>query len=182
MNTLTCQVCGFIWTPKFKEHPMRCGSRPCRSMLWDGHRKGEYRQTHGMTATPTYRSWQSMIDRCRNPNNPRWSAYGGAGVSFDPRWVNFESFLMDMGVRPDGTTLDRFPDRTGDYTKLNCRWATPKEQQNNLRNNVRVEYMGQSKTIREWSDHCGISYVVLVTRLRRGWTPERALNEPVHYK
>lgn len=93
MNTLTCQVCGFIWTPKFKEHPMRCGSRPCRSMLWDGHRKGEYRQTHGMTATPTYRSWKSMIDEFTTERDEEYDIEDTVSVN---HWIF------------DGATFDKY--------------------------------------------------------------------------
>jgi hypothetical protein len=40
-------------------------------------------------------------------------------------------FLIDMGERPKGKTLDRFPNKDGNYTKSNCRWATPKQQRAN---------------------------------------------------
>lgn len=43
-----------------------------------------------------------------------------------------KSFLVAMGDRPVGCTLDR-EDVNGNYSPGNCRWATKKVQQNNLR-------------------------------------------------
>lgn len=72
---------------------------------------------------------ESMIQRCTNPNAPRFERYGGANppVGVCDRWMVFGNFLADMGQRPEGTTLGRFGD-TGDYEPGNCAWQTPKEQ------------------------------------------------------
>ena len=81
--------------------------------------------------TPTYITWQHMLQRCNNPKHHAWARYGGRGVSVCHRWHTFENFLADMGERPNGKTLDRFPNNDGNYEPSNCRWATPKQQVNN---------------------------------------------------
>ncbi len=89
---------------------------------------------HGMTGTPTFSSWANMINRCKNPKCDRWLCYGGRGISVCKRWLKFENFYKDMGVRPKGLTLDRI-NNDGNYTPSNCRWATNIQQANNKRRN-----------------------------------------------
>lgn len=88
---------------------------------------------HGMTNKRVYRSWGGMIQRCLNKNNPAYKNYGGRGIKICDRWLTFENFFEDMGERPAGKSLDRFPNNDKGYCKSNCRWATPTEQQNNTR-------------------------------------------------
>ncbi|TCG09370.1 hypothetical protein BZM27_06105 [Paraburkholderia steynii] len=91
------------------------------------------------------------------------------------RWRNdFSTFLADMGERPVGMTLDRFPDTDGHYEPGNCRWATNREQQNNRRNNVLIEHGGQMKTCTQVAREYGIRPSVFIGRIRRGWSVERA--------
>ena len=90
-------------------------------------------RTHGQTRTPTHTSWSSMWGRCSNPADPAWKYYGARGISVCARWVSFENFLADMGERPEGKTLDRWPNNDGNYEPGNCRWATPAEQNANRR-------------------------------------------------
>lgn len=73
-----------------------------------------------------------MKKRCNNPKNHNYPYYGGRGIRVCERWNDFENFLADMGVRPEGTTLDR-KNSNGNYEPDNCRWATKVEQRNNRR-------------------------------------------------
>lgn len=91
------------------------------------------RSTHGMFNTPIYRTWNAMLQRCENPNNTAYKWYGERGIFVCERWHKFENFLEDMGPRPEGKSIDRWPDNEGNYELGNCRWATSKEQVNNQR-------------------------------------------------
>ncbi len=84
-----------------------------------------------MTDTPTFSSWSHMRDRCKNPNHPKFHHYGGRGIKVCDRWQSFENFYADMGERPAGRTLDRYPNPDGNYEPSNCRWATTLEQRHN---------------------------------------------------
>ena len=95
------------------------------------------RRTHGMSLRePTYLSWRSMKARCLNMNAPDYPQYGGRGIKVCERWLDFENFVEDMGVRPAGMTLDR-KDGNGNYEPSNCRWADEFTQIHNKRKKVK---------------------------------------------
>lgn len=132
---------------------------------------GRANARHGMTASRTHASWSHMLARCA-----AHPSYTSRGIKVCDRWLSFENFLSDMGERPPGTSLDRVDNERG-YEPGNCRWATPKQQQNNTRRNIRVTHNGETKTVRQWADALGVPYQRLLLRLRRGWDFSRAVEE-----
>jgi hypothetical protein len=135
------------------------------------------RTSHGKSATPTYAAWNTMRQRCSNPNNGKFKNYGARGITVCDRWNTFENFLEDMGERPHGLTLDRINNSLG-YFKGNCRWASQQDQQNNRRNNKLVEFDGKTMTVAQWERHLGVAKDFLKRRLLEGFSMERAINTP----
>ena len=118
-----------------------------------------------------------MKTRCDNPTHKAYSRYGGRGITYDPRWINFENFISDMGLKPDSKMeLDRI-DNDKNYCKENCRWTTHKEQTRN-RGGKRATrlYTFNEKTmcIADWAREVGISPQSMQKRLNKGWPLEKA--------
>jgi hypothetical protein len=134
---------------------------------------------HGMSNTPTFSSWQSMLHRCYTPSAPDYPRYGGRGIVVCERWQeSFEAFYADMGLRPPGTTLDR-KDVNGNYEPENCRWATLTEQSNNKRNSRLLTFQGETLTATQWARRLGWSKGIILGRLYAGWTVEKTLTTPL---
>lgn len=143
---------------------------------------GKANTTHGhsspVTRSHTYRSWETMKSRCFNASDPSFKDYGARGIAVCYEWLNFERFLIDMGERPRGTTLDRI-DVNGDYKKDNCKWETAKKQQRNKRNNRLVTFEGEKMPLIVLAEKTGVPYQRLWERIvRHGWSAEDAVRKP----
>lgn len=131
---------------------------------------------------PYNRTYTSMVCRCENPASNRYAIYGARGVRVCSRWrkrkEGFWNFVVDMGERPEGFTLDRI-DSDGDYEPSNCRWADRFQQARNRKTNRVISYKGKTQTLVEWSEELGIELTILTSRLYNGWTEHRALSTKV---
>lgn len=97
--------------------------------------------THGYSHTRLYKIWCGMKDRCYNPNNKRYSDYGGRGIFICDEWLHdfvaFKDWAYQNGyddTAPFGEcTIDRANNDDG-YTPYNCVWSNLTQQAHNKRN------------------------------------------------
>jgi hypothetical protein len=105
---------------------------------WNRSRRGplNHRYTSGLSRHPLYNTWQRMMSRCQNPQDPNYAYYGGRGIGVCDAWRDEAVFItwieQNLGPRPEGMTLDRI-DNDGDYEPGNVQWATWTAQRRNQR-------------------------------------------------
>lgn len=148
------QSCGCLWKERFRNIP-------------HGHDASRLRAKFNRE----YRIYRGMKTRCSNPNIECYKDYGGRGITVCDRWLeSFENFFEDMGPCPTPQhSIDRWPNNeTGLYEPGNCRWGTDEQQRRNKRNNIWIEYNGESKIKEDWLTVFGIKNVHLKHRLDRG--------------
>lgn len=125
--------------------------------------------THGLSKTKLYKTWAGMKERCYNPNNKNYSIYGGRGIKICKEWledfINFYEWAIKNGYT-EKLTIDRI-DVNGNYEPSDCRWATQREQCNNWRRNIIIDYKGHHGTIAEVARELNIKYTTLYQRLFR---------------
>lgn len=131
---------------------------------------------HGMAATKTYKSWHAMIQRCEGKGGHE--SYPARGITVCDAWINFDGFFADMGIRPNGSTLDRVDNKKG-YSKDNCRWATPKEQSNNRNNTKYVTVHGETMPLIYACQKYNIGISAIRHRLRKLMSDQDAFTKPL---
>ena len=131
-----------------------------------------------------YKIYKSMVLRCNYKKNENYYLYGGRGISVCEEWKQFDAFCdwaLANGYNETANfgecTLDRI-DSNGNYTPENCRWVSMKVQNNNRRNNHRVTFNGETKTVTQWEELMGLWHGAINYRLSRGWSVEDAICKP----
>lgn len=77
------------------------------------------------------------------------------------------------------TSIDRFPNKNGNYCPGNYRWATHREQSNNTRANRIITYKNKSKTMAEWARYLNVPYYILNSRInQQKWSEIKVLLTP----
>lgn len=138
---------------------------------------------HGGFGGRLYTIWNSMRQRCYNPNNNAYHNYGGRGISICSEWNNFAVFrewAYSTGYKEDAPrgafTIDRI-DVDGDYSPNNCRWSSMKDQSNNKRGTLYLEYNYERKPLSEWASIIGVDYTTIWRRYHNGLSTSEILNQ-----
>ena len=166
----TCD-CGkeiFVRHTRLTHGQKSCGCHATKMLV---ERNTKHNQRHSRL----YAVWRGLRSRCNNTKYPNYRDYGGRGISVCKEWdntddgfQNFYEWSMDNGYS-DELTIDRI-DNDGNYEPSNCRWATPKQQCNNRRSNVFLNYKGLIHTVSEWSEIIQIDSSVIYQRIYKGWS------------
>lgn len=118
-----------------------------------------------------------MLSRCTYSYNPSYSRYGGRGIKVCERWLKFENFLEDMGVRPPGTCIER-DNSDLDYTPSNCSWASTKTQ--GKEKQKLFTHAGKTMSLTAWAAEKGMSLKTLSGRMNKyGMSFDQAISKKV---
>jgi hypothetical protein len=173
--TCTC-VCGKTTvTMRWRLYDGTCTSCGC----YQQECRSRQTRTHGMSRTPVFRVYMTMIARCHNPKASNYARYGGRGIVVCDEWrESFEAFYRDMGDRPSEDHSIEREDNNGPYSRENCRWATRDEQTSNTRRTRRLTFKGRTETLTVWARETGLSVGTLWARVvTLGWPAHRALTQ-----
>lgn len=142
-------------------------TKSCGCWGWSKEARSAQAHTHGFYGTGTYSSWRAMKARIKTREEYKH-------ISIDPAWERFEQFLLDMGPRPEGYSLERV-DNSGNYCKTNCCWIPRGEQAKNTRRQIWFAYGRKNMILSDWCRNQGLPYDRVRARIKRGWSIAQAL-------
>lgn len=149
---------------------------------------------HWLKGTYFYKKYNSITQRCNNKNIKEYKNYWWRWIKCE--WNSFEEFKNDMYESylkhvklywEKDTTIDRI-NNNRNYCKENCRWATMKEQWQNRRNNLSIEYKWiKYKSLACLCDKLNLNYKIVHKRIFRWMDINKAVEQerrkyPLHIK
>lgn len=144
--------------------------------------KHKKRNTHHLSHTKLFRTWNGIKRRCYYTKDKSYPDYGGRGITICDEWkddfIAFYNWAMENGFN-DSLSIERI-NVDGNYNPQNCRWATAKEQANNRRSCVMISYNGKTQNLTKWCEELDLNYKRVHNRMfKKGWDFEKAINTPV---
>lgn len=103
-----------------------------------------------MINTRLHNIWKNMKSRCTYERHEDFDLYGGRGITVCDEWLNsFDAFesWANNNGYSDGLSIDR------------------------------IEFNGETHTMKEWAEILGIKYGTLQSRIARGWSYKKALTK-----
>ena len=171
MTTVACQHCGVCFdTPEWRLRQGKgkyCG-KVCANQAMQGF--------HAQYPVE-YMAYHDAKRRCTNPYHlTNQINYKDRGIKFLLK--SFEDFILHVGPRPIGTSLDRI-DNNGNYEIGNLRWATQQQQCQNKSNNKFFTFNGETLCAAEWDRKLGLANGSVARRINKyNWPVEKALSTP----
>ena len=113
--------------------------------------------------------FNSIKDRCYNPNNKSYRWYGEKGIKICDEWMNnplsFEEWALSSGYQK-GLTIDRI-DEDKDYCQENCRWITLEDNAKWKSTTNEIKVNGITDSGRGWSKRLGYGINYINTYIRK---------------
>ena len=165
--------CGNTTTAK-KSHVLYGRIKSCGCLL----KENNTGYKHGLSKTRIYNIFKGMKNRCYNPNEPAYKNYGGRGIKICNEWLKNPELFYEWAIKNnyrDDLSIERINVNKG-YEPNNCTWILLKNQPKNTRKSIRIAYNNEVKTLSEWCELLNLDKRRTETRLRRGWSVNRAFN------
>ncbi len=175
-----CLVCGKLILSKKGDDYYPCGENSARKYCSQECYGIASIKTYSRKRDRLYRVWSGMRERCRDPKHISARFYQGnhkitVCEEWDKDFMAFRKWAINNGYDYSKSrkeqSLDRIDNEKG-YSPNNCRWVSMKENNQNTRRNVFLEYQGKRLCISDWSKETGIPIETIRGRLKRGKTIE----------
>lgn len=128
-----------------------------------------------------YKIFIGIHSRCELPSHTNYNNYGGRGIGVCEEWSGKDGFFyfykwsMDNGYA-ENLSIDRLDNNKG-YSPVNCKWSTTKEQIENRRCSIFLNYKGEELPLSEIAKLENVKYQLLYSRIKKGYSLEEALSD-----